>query len=70
MSDSPEYTVPATPADFMVRMAELGAMAQTATVQAEMEALARMMASFAGGQASHPPPTEAEVESGFDNMPV
>ncbi len=67
MSDTENGTGPKTPADLMVTMAELGARAQSALLQAEIEALARIIPGIGTPPA---PETDAEVESGFDNMPV
>ncbi|MCX8507901.1 MAG: hypothetical protein ORN49_03305 [Rhodobacteraceae bacterium] len=42
----------------------------TAFLLAEMEALARMIPGIGALATAQPVATEAEVESGFDNMPV
>jgi hypothetical protein len=70
MSDPKESPDLTTPADFLVKVTELGVRAQSAVLQAEMEMLAQMMSGVAGVPPPHPPATDAEVESGFDNMPV
>lgn len=70
MSDPTETPDLSTPADFLVKVTELGVRAQSAVLQAEMELLAQVMTGMAGGATPHPTATDAEVESGFDNMPV
>lgn len=70
MSDPTETPDLTTPADLLVTLTELGARTQSAVLQAEMELLAQMMSVGIGAADPHPPATEAEVESGFDNMPV
>lgn len=57
-------------ADLMQLATEMMVAAQAAGVQvleAEIKALAQAMP---GGEQVDPLPTEAEVEAGFDNMPV
>lgn len=70
MSDPTKDPDLSTPADFLVKVTELGVRAQSAVLQAEMEMLSQVMSGVAGATVPHPPATEAEVESGFDNMPV
>ena len=70
MTDTDETPDLSTPAEFLVKVTELGVRAQSAVLRAEMEMLAQVMTGIAGGDASHPTATDAEVESGFDNMPV
>lgn len=70
MSDTNETQDLSTPADFLVKATELGVRAQIVVLQAEMEMLTQAMSGIAGGALPHPTATEAEVESGFDNMPV
>ena len=70
MSDATDETGLTTPADLIVKMTELGIRAQSAVIQAEVEVLAQMMAGVTGTSAQQPVATDAEVESGFDNMPV
>ena len=41
-----------------------------AVIEAEMALVAQVMGLSAGVAALHPPLSEAEVEEGFDNMPV
>ena len=70
MADPIEPPDLSTPADFLVKVTELGVRAQNAVLQAEMDLLAQVMTGLAGGAPAHPAATDAEVESGFDNMPV
>jgi hypothetical protein len=70
MSDPTEDSDLSTPADFLVKVTELGVRAQSAVLQAEMDMLAQVMSGMTGATVQHPAATEAEVECGFDNMPV
>jgi hypothetical protein len=70
MSDPIEDPDLSTPADLLVKVAELGVRAQSAVLQAEMDMLAQVMSGMTGATMPHPTATDAEVESGFDNMPV
>jgi hypothetical protein len=70
MSDPTEDPDLSTPADFLVKVTELGVRAQSAVLQAEMDLLAQVMSGMTGPAVPHPTATDAEVESGFDNMPV
>lgn len=70
MSDEKDATDLSTPVDLMAKMTELGVRAQNAVLQAELDMLAQVMSGLGTAAEPHPPATDAEVESGFDNMPV
>lgn len=70
MSDAAEDPDLTTPADLLTKMTELGMRAQGAVLQAELDLLAQMVSGLATPADPQPPATDAEVESGFDNMPV
>jgi hypothetical protein len=70
MADPTEDPDLSTPADLLAKMTELGVRAQSAVLQAELDMLAQVMSGLGSAADPHPPATDAEVESGFDNMPV
>jgi hypothetical protein len=72
MSDPNEAPDLSSPADLLAKMTELGMRAQSAVLQAEVDMLAQVMSGLGAAATPHPhpPATDAEVESGFDNMPV
>jgi hypothetical protein len=70
MSDPAEESELTTPADLLTAITEMGLRAQGAVLQAELDLLAQVVSGLGTVADPHPPATDAEVESGFDNMPV